>query len=214
MVNFFVVALLLIFLQYQDALFDCSVWQLKVCVIYLNLAFILIFALHSVSVTLGGQMDRCYYCNQHASLMCNLVNRIAILQSIPPPQASFYGQVGHSKLLSIKQRFQVVNFSPSGFIASECQRYNIDDLDDSTLHLATSAFIMKTRTNVCHGITAHTLWKSHGEHQVNTKSFRVLFTCRLRCHVHAASRFWGCGQFLPFIITRILGIKRIFPCSF
>ena len=24
----------------------------------------------------------------------------------------------------------------------------------------------------------------------------------------------GCGQFLPFIIKRILGIKHIFPCSF
>ena len=29
-----------------------------------------------------------------------------------------------------------------------------------------------------------------------------------------ASWFWGCGQFLPFIIKCILGIKRIFPCSF
>ena len=29
-----------------------------------------------------------------------------------------------------------------------------------------------------------------------------------------ALRFWGCGQFLPFVIKRILGIKRIFPCSF
>ena len=28
------------------------------------------------------------------------------------------------------------------------------------------------------------------------------------------SWFWGCGQSLPFIIKRILGIKRIFPCSF
>ena len=26
--------------------------------------------------------------------------------------------------------------------------------------------------------------------------------------------FWGCGQFLSFIIKHILGIKRIFPCSF
>ena len=29
-----------------------------------------------------------------------------------------------------------------------------------------------------------------------------------------ASRFWGCGQFLPFNIQCILGIKRTFPCSF
>ena len=29
-----------------------------------------------------------------------------------------------------------------------------------------------------------------------------------------ALRFWGCGQFLIFIIKRILGIKCIFPSSF
>ena len=30
-----------------------------------------------------------------------------------------------------------------------------------------------------------------------------------------ASRFWRCGQFFPsLLIKRILGIKRIFPCSF
>ena len=28
------------------------------------------------------------------------------------------------------------------------------------------------------------------------------------------SRFWGCGHFLPFIIKRVMGIKRIFSCSF
>ena len=87
----------------------------------------------------------------------------------------------------------------------------LDDLYDSTLHLAV---LIRTRTNVCRGITAHTLWRSHGEHQVNTKSFLVLFTCRVRCHVHAASRFGGRGQFLSLIIKRILGIRRTFPCSF
>ena len=51
------------------------------------------------------------------------------------------------------------------------------------------------------------------------ESFQVLFTCRvytLSCTraTKEALRFWGCGQFLPFIIKRILGIKRIFPCSF
>ena len=33
----------------------------------------------------------------------------------------------------------------------------------------TSAVLIKTRTYVCHGITAHTLWGFHGEHQVNTE---------------------------------------------
>ena len=41
---------------------------------------------------------------------------------------------------------------------------------------------------------------------MNTKSTQRSYT--------RASRFWECGQFLPFIIKRILGIKRIFPCSF
>ena len=84
---------------------------------------------------------------------------------------------------------------------------------------STSAYPIKTRTNVCHGITAHTLWRFHGEHQVNTESFQVhIFTCRntLSCTraTKEASWFWGCGQFLPFVIKRILGIKCIFPCSF
>ena len=60
------------------------------------------------------------------------------------------------------------------------------------------------RTNICHDITAYTLWRF----QVNTESFRVLFT-------KEASRFWGCGQLnFAFIIERILGIKCRFPCSF
>ena len=43
------------------------------------------------------------------------------------------------------------------------------------------------------------------EHQVNTE--------KLHQRTKEASRF-GCGQFLPFITKRILGIKRIFPCGF
>ena len=35
---------------------------------------------------------------------------------------------------------------------------------------STLAFLIKIRTNVCHGITAHTLWGVHGEHQVNTEN--------------------------------------------
>jgi len=33
---------------------------------------------------------------------------------------------------------------------------------------STLAVLIKTRTNVCHGITA--LWGVHGEHQVNTEN--------------------------------------------
>ena len=81
-----------------------------------------------------------------------------------------------------------------------------------TRPLFTSAVLIKTRINVCYGITAHSLLIFHSEHQVNTESFRVLFTrrCSLSC-THATketSWFWGCGQFFPFII------KRIFPRSF
>ena len=111
-----------------------------------------------------------------------------------------------------------MNFSPSGFIASEFQQYNIDNLYDSTFHQAISAVLIKKRTNVCHGITAHTLWRYHGEHQVNMESFRVLFTCQVRCYVHVLPKrrrgFGGVVNFLPFIIKCIFGIKCISPCSF
>ena len=39
--------------------------------------------------------------------------------------------------------------------------------------------------------------------------YAVMYTCYQR-----GVAVWGCGQFLPFIVKRILGIKRIFPCSF
>ena len=52
---------------------------------------------------------------------------------------SMFPRTGGAKqvivILTIKWRFQDVNFSPCGFIASEFQRYNIDDLYDATLHL-------------------------------------------------------------------------------
>jgi len=38
------------------------------------------------------------------------------------------------------------------------------------LFIYTLAVLIKTRTNVCHGITANTLWGDHGEHQVNTEN--------------------------------------------
>ena len=34
------------------------------------------------------------------------------------------------------------------------------------------AVLIKTRTNVCHGITAHTFWGFQGEHQVNTENLQ------------------------------------------
>ena len=64
------------------------------------------------------------------------------------------------------------------------------------LFIYASAVLIKTRTKVCHGITAHTLWRFHGEHQVNTK------------------RGLGGVVYFAFIIKRILGIKRISPCNF
>ena len=44
---------------------------------------------------------------------------------------------------------------------------------------STSAVLIKTRTNVCHGITAHTLWRFHSEHQV--KSTQRAFGFFLQC---------------------------------
>ena len=35
---------------------------------------------------------------------------------------------------------------------------------------STLAVLIKTRTNICHGIMAHTFWGFHGEHQVNTEN--------------------------------------------
>ena len=74
---------------------------------------------------------------------------------------------------------------------------NIDDLYDSTLHLATSAVLIKTGTNVCHA-SQLTLWRSHGEHQVNTESFWVIFTCQVHCHVHACR---GSGGVVNFCLS-------------
>ena len=98
---------------------------------------------------------------------------------------------------------------------------------------STLAVLIKTRTNVCHGITAHTFWGFHGEHQVNTENLHQRVETRygggsmistfhpaasslanfngmiiedlyydstlLSCTraTKEASRFWGCGQFLP-----------------
>ena len=113
------------------------------------------------------------------------------------------GSTRHSKLLTLKYQFQNVNL-PSGFIASEFQGYSIDDLYVSTLHLhqlfssrQEPTFVMASQLTL------------FGDSTMNTKSTRRSYTRepKRRCS-------FGCGQFLPFIIKRILGIKRIFPCSF
>ena len=129
-------------------------------------------------------------------------------------QASFYGQVGCSKWLTIKYRFQYVNFSPSGFIASEFQWYNIDDLYNLTFHLhqlfssrQEPTFVMASQLTL------------FGDSTVNTRSIRrvfgFFFTCRVRCHVHMLpKRHCDFGGVVNFIIKRILAIKRIFPCGF
>ena len=102
-------------------------------------------------------------------------------------QASFYEQVRQSKLLTIN-RFQDINFSSSGFMVSEFQRYNIDDLYNLTLHLRTLAVNMNKRLS-CHQcrITAHTLRGFHGEHQVtrknNTREFKLGAVAVLRCQI-------------------------------
>ena len=66
---------------------------------------------------------------------------------------------------------------------------------------STSAVLIKTRTNVCHGITAHTLWGLHGEHQVNTE----------KLYQRVCIAVLGVWSIFAFIIKCIL---RIFPCSF
>ena len=102
--------------------------------------------------------------------------------------------------------------SPNGFIGSEFQRYNIDDLYDLTLHLhqlfSSTTFVMTSQLT----LLEISRWTSsqHGE----------LCTCRVRCHVHVLPKLRGITVLgvwsirLPFIIKRILGIKRTFPCSF
>ena len=62
-------------------------------------------------------------------------------------------------------------------------------------------------------------WTS-SQHGKLSGSYYLLSTLSCTHATEEASRFWGCGQFLTFIIKRILGIKCIlgieciFPCSF
>ena len=62
---------------------------------------------------------------------------------------------------------------------------------------------------------AYTLWRFHSEHQVNTKKLHQ----RVKKTQCSGTLSWqhrfggGVVIFLPFV-KRMLGIKRIFPCSF
>ena len=108
-------------------------------------------------------------------------------------------------------------FHPAEFIASEFQRCNIDDLYDSTLHLNQLFWYASRHKPTFIMASQLTLF---GDSTVNIKSTRRAFGSFLLAeyicyHVHVLGvAVLGCGQFLPFIIKRILGIKRIFPCSF
>ena len=53
----------------------------------------------------------------------------------------------------------------------------------------------------------------HSEHQVNTESFWALFTLSCTHATKEASRFWGCGQFLPFIIKHIWVLGIVGGCN-
>ena len=74
------------------------------------------------------------------------------------------------------------------------------------------------KNQFCHGITAHTLWRFHGEHQVNTESFWVLlpaeYAVMYTCYKRGVTVLGVWSIFFPFIIKRILGIKCIVSCSF
>ena len=58
------------------------------------------------------------------------------------------------------------------------------------------------------------LWWTPSQHGELSGSFYLPNTLSCTRATKETSQFWGCGQFLPFTIKRILGIKRIFPCSF
>ena len=68
-------------------------------------------------------------------------------------------------------------FHPAASSLANCNDtiLTISTIDSSS----TLAVLIKTRTNVWHGITAHTFWGLHGEHQVNTESLhqRVKTQC-------------------------------------
>ena len=57
-------------------------------------------------------------------------------------------------------------------------------------------------------------WWTSSQHEELSGSFYLPSMLSCTRATKEGSRFWGCGQFLLFIIKRILVIKCIFPCSF
>ena len=87
----------------------------------------------------------------------------------------------------------------STFHPAASSRANFKDTILLWLDSPSTSALIKARNKVCHSITAHTLWRFHGEHQVNMESFQVLFTCRVRCHVHVLpKRRHGFGGVVKF----------------
>ena len=109
------------------------------------------------------------------------------------------------------------NFSPSGFIANEFQQYNIDVLYNSTLHLLQlfssrqePLFVMASQLTLIVDSTVNTKSTQRAFGFFLPAEYSFMYTCYQRGVVVLG--VWSI--FLPFIIKRILGIKRIFPCSF
>ena len=102
----------------------------------------------------------------------------------------------------------------------------------STFHLAASSRIstiqyrrsLQLNSSSTSAVLIKARSKHHSSHSLEIPSSQhiELFTSRVRCHVHVLPKepsrhvavlgVWSI--FLPFIIKRILGIKRTFPCSF
>ena len=111
-----------------------------------------------------------------------------------------------------------MNFSPSGFEASSLANFNdaISMISTTRLFIYNSCSLRHEPTFVM--ASQLTLL---GDSTVNIKSTRRAFgfflpaeyTVMYTCYQRGVTVL-GCGQFLPFIIKRILGIKRIFPCGF
>ena len=99
------------------------------------------------------------------------------------------------KVIDYKIAVPRCQFSPSDFIASEFQEYNIDNLYESILRL----HLIKTRTYVCHGITARALLLANGY------TTHLLSSTRATNEGNVVLEVWS---IFPF------AIKRIFPCSF
>ena len=77
---------------------------------------------------------------------------------------------------------------------------SLADFNDAILWLhssSTSAVLIKTKTYVCHGITAHTLCRFHSEHQVHTEKLCTPESLNYQRGVAD----WGCGQFFLSLLS-------------